>query len=199
MAYFIIFFTVLETLVWQVALAVGVGNDNTESFYYLYYVYSQGRSCGLSVKLLSKFRMPQSKSSTDVWPRAAWQTCRHTKLTRYGYMKLERPEQCLWSIIQRVCVKLFTVSVTLQRHKKSLCVFTLIRNLRNKTSWICSLSLCVCFIGYGVCHKQGTHYNHCVQYSKLQWVGGLQTLIMTYIYICTCACADTHISTHSHL
>ncbi len=113
--YFILF-TVLETL-WQVALFVSLRNDNIESVCYLCYVYSQGSSSRLSVKLLSKFRTPQSKSSTDAWPRAAWQTYSHTKLTRYGYVKLERPEQCLWWIIQRACVKLFTLSVALERQK----------------------------------------------------------------------------------
>lgn len=86
--------TVLETFAWQGA--VKLRTDNIESVCYLYTVYSQGSSSGLSEKLFSKFRMPQSKSSTDLWPHAAWQTYSHMKLTRYGYVKLERAEQCLW-------------------------------------------------------------------------------------------------------
>lgn len=148
------FFPVSQTLTWQVALAFSLHTDNTENVCYLYYIYSQGSSSMQSVKLLSKFKTAQSKSSTDAWPRAA--TYSHTKLTWYGHLKLESPEQCLWWIIQGAYVRHFTVSVSLERQKtiQSHSEFSL-WYIISETKQIRLVHCCcvsVCFVGCGVCH-----------------------------------------------
>lgn len=120
----------------------------------VFLVYSQERSTVLSVKFLSKFRTPHSKSSTDVWPRAVWQTYSWHGMVIWKW----RDQSGVYGESFRgVYVKLLTISVTLQREKniQSLTVF-LLWYIIPKTKQV-GIAHCrcvsVCFIGYGVCHK----------------------------------------------